>query len=87
MDVKAPPAPVVRTGSGERGSVSVSGIEGRGRAIRPSPPKPPWYKRVMQAVESSVKWGRIFEWVIEKIPTAWIDLISGLFRQWRLRGS
>ena len=34
------PERVVRRGSGEPGTVSLSGIEGRGRAVRP-----PWWRR------------------------------------------
>ena len=77
MDVKTPPVPVVRTGSGEHGSVSASGIEGRGRAIKPSPPDSPLQRNMYDA-----KWIGWAVWVCEKgqIITDWI---GGLLHQYR----
>ena len=75
MDVKTPPVPVVRTGGGERGSVSASGIEGRGRAIKPSPPDSP-LQRVMD------DWVLLAAWVCETGHSI-TDWIGGLFHQYR----
>ena len=75
------PGCVVRRGSGEPGTVSLSGIEGRGRAVNPLPPDDSWYDWPFDDVLD-----QIYDWSIanlteiigvgEKIGQA----LPGLFR-------
>ena len=58
------PALVVRRGSGEPGTVSLSGIEGRGRAVQPATPPPDdsWYDWPFDDVLD-----QIYDWFIANL--------------------